>query len=251
MKPSTNKEFPDNEPIPVLHPKTHLFLQTIRKKSVIIGAICVVALLIIIAFFFWRQYTTHTEESGTAALLSQELQEVTPLFEAKKEGEKETSAHDLLEKLVAITEHNPQLQRQFSGVIAQEMIFEHDERFVPWAKHAIKTLDGLKLYPYAAFSTTSMLMSEKKIEQAYVEALKQVNHETHAAAHPALSALTLLQLATAAQQLHMQTEKEVAIDKLKNLLTRLLTEPATTILGETTAEKVFRHFEENGVSILE
>ena len=253
MKPFDNKDVPEDEPIPVLYPTTHRFLSWLQEKRITILVILSVllALFLIILSFIWNRKEQKLEEIKTAYSLASELNKESFLGNA---GQQEGVGNraDTLKKLTTIVQQDTELQKEFSGVIAQEMIIDKEKNLSPWAERAAQALNTLHAPQYADFSQISTATGEHKIEDAYALASNlrlqlEKNNKALALAHPSLYAYTLLHIASCAKSLNQQKEKEEALAALKQFIHESLESSSV----KESVKKITTHFQENGGSITE
>ena len=251
MKPFDNKDIHEDEPIPVFHPVTHRFLSWLQEKKTTILVILSVllALFLIILSFVWNRKEQKLEEIKTAYTLVEQLNRESFLGNT---GKQEVDRGETIKKLTAIVQHDAELQKEFSGVIAQEMIVDKEKKLSPWAEHAVQVLNTLHAPHYASFSGASTAASEHNVADAYILASNlrlelEKNNKALALTHPSLYAYTLLHIASCAKALNQLTAKEEALTALKQFVHESLENSRVT----DSVKKITTHFQENGGSITE
>ena len=252
MKPFGNKDVPEDEPIPVLHPTAHRFLSWLQEKKTTILVILSVllALFLIILSFIWNRKEQKLEEIKTAYALVGQLNRES--FLGNTGPQESVDRGETLKKLTTIVQQDRELQKEFSGVIAQEMIVDKEKKLSPWAEYATKVLTTLHAPRYADFSTASTAASEQDIANAYTLASHlrlelEKNNKMLALTHPSLYVYTLLHLASCAKALNQPKEKEEALAALKQFIHESLENSRV----KDAIKKITIHLQENGGSITE
>jgi predicted negative regulator of RcsB-dependent stress response len=200
-----------------------------------------IAFFIIIALFFIGYRLT------AGSMANSELQYIQAENDYQRFLSEQNSATqtERLQKLDSILVTHPELYQKFDGAIAQKLINEGKvTEALPFAKRSLERTEKENAPYFSNYSITTLLIAEKKYEQALQQslALKQELLK-NTSNDDLLVAFNLLRIATLQQVLNLETEELGSWDEWK------LANESSQISKEAF-QKLINYFNQTNVSLI-
>lgn len=209
-------------------------------KSIGYGALLALLTLIVI----YRILATQSaKDEKDYALVSQEINNL------HEKGKTEAA----LEKLDPLLSQHPEIKPSYEGVIAQELLIQGDITLAkPLIGDIFTRVKPLLGTHYFAYSNTSLLLEEGKLEPALQEAYRlkeEILNERgeNRSFEGVLYAFNLIRIALIERELNHSPEEKKAWEELRKLEKGI----HEISIPEETAKRIMNHFDEEAAKLSE